>query len=306
MQISDKEQQGLALPLVAIAEAAKKEASESRESHLAALRRLMPAIFARYKIAWQWERAFDALVGSSDETVANAHRCYAALARSVRSQTEQPHGLGEGEAMTEQTSDKQVRLNVAQGLDDFARHDGNADHRDRKNLLYKAADLLRTEPPSPAAQAGPEVLCPLLEANEAVMDKFVAEYEWDAGEDGYHNPTDKERILIGDAIAGLHADDNFVRTFNAWQDALRGHRPPTPASGETPPNKRPWSDNLAGEVIAGQVKEIDRLTKLVQQERAAAPQPKEPSRQHLELGADAAPRSQTLPPLRPLPSARRR
>lgn len=32
--------------------------------------------------------------------------------------------------------------------------------------------------------------------------------------------------------------------------------------------RRPFSDKLAQEVIDGQVKEIDRLTKLVQQERA--------------------------------------
>ena len=36
-----------------------------------------------------------------------------------------------------------VRLNVAQGLWDMACHGGNADHSDRKKLLYKAAELLR-------------------------------------------------------------------------------------------------------------------------------------------------------------------
>lgn len=66
----------------------------------------------------------------------------------------------------------------------------------------------------------------LLEANDFIVDKYVEAFEWDAGEDGYHVPTEGERILIGDAIAGLLADDGFVRTFNAWQDEVRGARVP--------------------------------------------------------------------------------
>ena len=140
--------------------------------------------------------------------------------------------------MTEQTSDKPM-LSKDQAELLFAQFALIASsHGWSEESIGKIARLqdycLATFRPSLAAQAGPEVLRPLLEANEAVMEKFVAEFEWDAGEDGYHNPTDEERILIGDAIAGLHADDDFVRTFNAWQDAVRGHRPPTPASGETP------------------------------------------------------------------------
>jgi hypothetical protein len=72
----------------------------------------------------------------------------------------------------------------------------------------------------------------LLEANEAVTDKYVKGYEWDAGEDGYHVPTESERILIEDAIAGLLADEDFVRTFNAWQDEVMSFaRSETPAGG---------------------------------------------------------------------------
>ena len=35
------------------------------------------------------------------------------------------------------------QLNVAQGLEDFAEHGGDPTHKDRQNLLYKAAALLR-------------------------------------------------------------------------------------------------------------------------------------------------------------------
>ena len=56
----------------------------TRAHHLAALRRLMPRIFARYYIGTQWETVFNGLWGSSDATVTQAHRCYAAIARSVR------------------------------------------------------------------------------------------------------------------------------------------------------------------------------------------------------------------------------
>ena len=44
---------------------------------------------------------------------------------------------------TPSSSADTVRLNVAQGLWDMACHGGNADHSDRKKLLYKAAELLR-------------------------------------------------------------------------------------------------------------------------------------------------------------------
>ena len=56
----------------------------TRASHLSALRRLMPRIFARYGIREQWETVFNGLWGSSDATVTQAYRCYAAIARSLR------------------------------------------------------------------------------------------------------------------------------------------------------------------------------------------------------------------------------
>jgi len=51
------------------------------------------------------------------------------------------------------------------------------------------------------------------DALDAVVEEFVKRYEWDAGEDGYHEPTDGERILIEDCIQGLLADDDFMRTI---------------------------------------------------------------------------------------------
>ena len=62
----------------------REQPAMTRASHLSALRRLMPRIFARYGIADQWEMVFNGLWGSSDATVTQAWRCYAAIARSVR------------------------------------------------------------------------------------------------------------------------------------------------------------------------------------------------------------------------------
>lgn len=73
--------------------------------------------------------------------------------------------------------------------------------------------------------SSPEILRPLLEENERVIEEYCAGYEWDAGEDGYHNPSDQERMLIEDAINGLLADDQFLLTFNAWQDKVRAAAP---------------------------------------------------------------------------------
>ena len=56
----------------------------TRAAHLTALRRLMPRIFARYGIYDQLETVLNGLWGSSDETVTQAYRCYAAIARSVQ------------------------------------------------------------------------------------------------------------------------------------------------------------------------------------------------------------------------------
>lgn len=72
------------------------------------------------------------------------------------------------------------------------------------------------------------VLHTLLDANLCVIEGYVNDYEFDAGDDGYHIPSYEERTLIDDAIYGLHADENFVRTFNAWQDAVRAAAAPQP------------------------------------------------------------------------------
>ena len=64
----------------------RKRSSQTmtRAHHLTALRRLIPRIFARYGISEQWETVFNGLWGSSDATVTQAYRCYAAIARSVQ------------------------------------------------------------------------------------------------------------------------------------------------------------------------------------------------------------------------------
>lgn len=56
-----------------------------------------------------------------------------------------------------------------------------------------------------------------LVAIQKIVDAYVADYEFENGEGGYHEPSEEERTLISDAIAGLHADDEFVKAWDAWR-----------------------------------------------------------------------------------------
>ena len=60
-----------------------------------------------------------------------------------------------------------------------------------------------------------------LEAIEFLVLEYVKTYDWrceDAsGRDGFYSPTEIERAMIADAIAGLHADNDFVRAWDAWR-----------------------------------------------------------------------------------------
>ncbi len=64
-----------------------------------------------------------------------------------------------------------------------------------------------------------QMLCDELERIEA---GFVESYEFDDGNGGCYRPTEKERVLIADAIAGLMADEDWLAAFDAWRDAVRG------------------------------------------------------------------------------------
>lgn len=63
-----------------------------------------------------------------------------------------------------------------------------------------------------------------LDALQQYIDDYVKDYEWDAGSDGYHEPTEEERVLIEDAIAGLLGDYDFLAKMDAWR-ALCGTTP---------------------------------------------------------------------------------
>ena len=64
----------------------------------------------------------------------------------------------------------------------------------------------------------------LIEAMEEAVDGYVKGYDYDDGEHS-HDLSENERIYVEDAVQGLLADDDFVRTFNAWQDAVREATP---------------------------------------------------------------------------------
>ena len=70
------------------------------------------------------------------------------------------------------------------------------------------------------------------EASKAVaeaVDEFLNDYEMrgedEKGREGTYTPTEAERHLIADAIAGLLGDDVFVDIFNSWQDLVRKAEP---------------------------------------------------------------------------------
>lgn len=67
-----------------------------------------------------------------------------------------------------------------------------------------------------------------MEALGLYVDSYVADYQLDSDEGG-HNPSDLERVLIADAIGGLLADDDFNRLHDALRQQQRflASLPPT-------------------------------------------------------------------------------
>lgn len=61
----------------------------------------------------------------------------------------------------------------------------------------------------------------VVEAVEAYSDNYEFRGEDGDGRDGFYTPTEDERLLIEDAIAGLLLDAVFLEIFNAWQDLAR-------------------------------------------------------------------------------------
>ena len=63
---------------------------------------------------------------------------------------------------------------------------------------------------------------------QRVVDEFVLDYELcfenEHGEEGTHSPTENERLLISDAIAGLIADDEFQAVIRAALAVAEGDR----------------------------------------------------------------------------------
>lgn len=69
-------------------------------------------------------------------------------------------------------------------------------------------------------------------ANSKLVGDYLHDYEMDDGEHCPYRPNEAEALLIADAVYGLLADDEFVSTFNAWQDAVRALNTPPAAEVE--------------------------------------------------------------------------
>lgn len=78
--------------------------------------------------------------------------------------------------------------------------------------------------PNPSPKAPDEKIIALCDANEKVVSEYINDYELDDGEHCPYAPNEAESALIADAIHGLLVDDEFVATFNAWQDVVRATR----------------------------------------------------------------------------------
>jgi hypothetical protein len=72
------------------------------------------------------------------------------------------------------------------------------------------------------------------EALSKFTSAWFAEYEFTDGENGYHDPSEFERMLIEDAFHGLTADDEYVRLHSAWRE-LCGDRATPPMQQDAAP-----------------------------------------------------------------------
>lgn len=55
---------------------------------------------------------------------------------------------------------------------------------------------------------------------EQLADQFVDGYEFDGGDGGVYTPNEHERMLIGDAVAGLISDAEILGAIRDWRIAV--------------------------------------------------------------------------------------
>jgi hypothetical protein len=106
----------------------------------------------------------------------------------------------------------------------LAEHDPQRTGKPNYLPAMKHQEGIFTQPlyaaPGPAASTAD--LSALAKANSAVVNEYLDDYEMDDGENSSpYVPSEHEAFLICDAVQGLLAHDEFVSTFNAWQDAVR-------------------------------------------------------------------------------------
>ena len=66
-----------------------------------------------------------------------------------------------------------------------------------------------------------EAINAVIEAVKVYSGEYEFRGEDEDGRDGSYTPTEDERLLIHDAIAGLLLDEVFLEIFNTWQDLVR-------------------------------------------------------------------------------------
>jgi hypothetical protein len=90
-------------------------------------------------------------------------------------------------------------------------------------------------------------------ANSKLVDDYLHDYEMDDGEHCLYQPNEAEALLIADAVHGLLADDEFVSTFNAWQDAVRALATPAPAAQQPAQQPAELTDEEVNRLLEAEV-----------------------------------------------------
>lgn len=66
---------------------------------------------------------------------------------------------------------------------------------------------------------------------EALQDDYLAEYEFDDGENFSHSPTEFEQLLLNHAISGLLSDEAFLDALTDWRLLVRAMKADTAPAG---------------------------------------------------------------------------
>ena len=109
--------------------------------------------------------------------------------------------------------------NYAEALSGRAKLPGSPSKARGKGAFRQAVEMGAHSPDDKSEAVEERIKA--LEAMESIVEKYVEDYEAvtedEDGREGIYQPTKEERYLILDAIDGLHAEDEFVRAWDAWR-----------------------------------------------------------------------------------------